>query len=120
MIIHAQRCVRAGLRMLDYLEQRNRTSTFKWSLRVGVHSGPVVTGVVGKRKYVFDVWGDTVNLASRMESAGEIGRGNVSAYTCDLIRAEFECEYRGRVGAKGKGQIDMYFVTRARYASGAV
>jgi class 3 adenylate cyclase len=112
---HAQLCVRAGLRMLDYLEQRNRTAAFiKWSLRVGIHSGPVVTGVVGKRKYAFDVWGDTVNIASRMESAGETGRVNVSAYTYDLIRTEFECEYRGKVDAKGKGQIDMYFVTRQR------
>ena len=111
---HAQRCARAGLRMLDYLEQRNRTATFKWALRVGIHSGPVVTGVVGKRKYAFDVWGDTVNIASRMESAGEAGRVNVSAYTCDLIRSEFDCEYRGKVDAKGKGQIDMYFVTGAR------
>ena len=107
---HAQRCVRAGLRMLDFLERRNRTSAFKWSLRVGVHSGPVVTGVVGKRKYAFDVWGDTVNIASRMESAGEPGRVNVSAYAYDLIRTEFDCEYRGKVDAKGKGQIDMYFV----------
>ena len=107
---HAQRCVRAGLRMLDYLAERNRKAAFKWSLRVGVHSGPVVTGVVGKRKYAFDVWGDTVNIASRMEGAGEAGRVNVSAYTYDLIRTEFECEYRGKVDAKGKGQIDMYFV----------
>ena len=73
--------------MLDYPEQRNRTSAFKWSLRVGVQSGPVVTGVLGKRKYAFDAWGDTVNIASRMESAGEAGRVNVSAYTCELIRS---------------------------------
>ncbi|MBI5912180.1 MAG: hypothetical protein HY848_19800 [Betaproteobacteria bacterium] len=111
---HAHRCVRAGLRMLDYLEQRNRKAAFKWSLRVGVHSGPVVAGVVGKRKYAFDIWGDTVNIASRMESAGEAGRVNVSAYTFDLIRDEFACEYRGKVTAKGKGEIDMYFVTSAR------
>ena len=111
---HAQRCVRAGIRMLEHLEQRNRTAAFKWSLRVGVHSGPAVTGVVGKRKYAFDVWGDTVNVASRMESAGEPGRVNVSAYTYDLIRTEFDCEYRGKVDAKGKGQIDMYFVQRSR------
>ena len=110
---HAQRCVRAGLRMLDYLEQRNRTAAFKWSLRVGVHSGPVVAGVVGKRKYAFDIWGDSVNVASRMESAGETGRVNVSAYTFDLVQDEFACEYRGKVTAKGKGEIDMYFVTGA-------
>ncbi len=113
---HAQRCVRAGLRMVDYLRERNRTAPFKWSVRVGVHSGPVVTGVVGKRKYAFDVWGDTVNIASRMESAGEAGRANISAYTFDLIRSEFDCEYRGKVDAKGKGQIDMYFVTGTRQA----
>lgn len=110
---HAQRCVRAGLRMTEYLERRNRNAAFKWALRVGVHSGPVVAGVVGKRKYAFDIWGDAVNLASRIESAGEVWRVNVSAYTYDLIRENFECEYRGKVNAKGKGEIDMYFVTRA-------
>ena len=110
---HAQRCVRAGLRMTEYLQRRNRNAAFKWALRVGVHSGPVVAGVVGKRKYAFDIWGDAVNLASRIESAGEVWRVNVSAYTYDLIRENFECEYRGKVNAKGKGEIDMYFVTGA-------
>ena len=107
---HAQRCVRAGLRMVAFVDKRNADSSFKWRLRVGIHSGPVVAGVVGKRKYAFDIWGDTVNIAARMESAGEPGRVNVSAYTRDLVRRDFECEYRGKVDAKGKGEVDMYFV----------
>jgi len=110
---HAQRCVRAGLAMLEFLRCRNGFSAFKWSLRVGVHSGPVVAGVVGARKYAFDVWGDTVNVASRVESAGRPDSVNVSAYTYDLIRDEFECEYRGKIEAKGKGIFDMYFVKGA-------
>lgn len=107
---HAQRCIEAGLRMASFIDQRNRSSAFKWGLRVGIHSGPVVAGVVGKHKYAFDVWGDTVNVASRMESSGVPGRVNISAYTFDLAGSRFECEYRGKVDAKGKGQIDMYLV----------
>ncbi|MFZ2628006.1 MAG: adenylate/guanylate cyclase domain-containing protein [Rugosibacter sp.] len=114
---HAQRCARAGLRMTEYLGRRNRDAAFKWDLRVGIHSGPVVSGVVGKRKYTFDIWGDTVNIAARMESAGEIGRVNISAYTYDLIRADFSCAYRGKIDAKGKGQVDMYFVDGAVLSS---
>mgnify|MGYP006279167673 FL=1 len=74
-------------------------------------TGAVVSGVVGKRKYAFDIWGDTVNIASRMESAGEPGKVNVSAYTYDLLMQDFEGEYRGRIDIKGKGAQDMYFVT---------
>jgi len=107
---HAQRCVRAAHEMLQFMQTRNAASAFKWGLRVGIHSGPVVSGVVGKRKYAFDVWGDTVNIAARMEASGEVGRVNVSAYTCHLIRDEFTCVYRGKLEVKGKGLIDMYFV----------
>lgn len=107
---HAQRCVRAAWEMLQFMQARNASSAFKWGLRVGIHSGPVVSGVVGKRKYAFDVWGDTVNIAARMEASGEVGRVNVSAYTCHLIREDFPCEYRGKIEVKGKGQVDMYFV----------
>jgi class 3 adenylate cyclase len=111
---HAQRCVNAGLRMIAFMQVRNLDSAFKWGLRVGVHSGPVVAGVVGKRKFAFDIWGDSVNIASRMESAGEVGKVNVSAYTYHLIRKDFECAYRGKLDAKGKGEVDMYFVTHSK------
>ena len=111
---HAQRCVRTGLKMVEFLEQRNETAEFVWSIRVGVNSGPVVAGVVGKRKYAFDIWGDTVNVASRMESAGQLGRVNISASTYGLIRADFDCEYRGKLDAKGMGQTYKYFVKAPR------
>ncbi len=109
---HAQRCVRAALMMVDYLEQRNQTSPSQWTLRLGIHSGPVVAGVVGKRKFAFDLWGDTVNLAARMENASENGRVNISAHTYALIRQDFQCHHRGKLEAKGQGQVDMYFVTK--------
>ncbi|MBI1732028.1 MAG: hypothetical protein HYR49_04575 [Gammaproteobacteria bacterium] len=109
---HALRCVRAGLALTRFIEERNNTAAIKWGLRVGVHSGAVVAGIVGKNKYAYDVWGDTVNIASRLESAGEVNKVNISAYTFELVREYFDCEYRGKLAAKGKGEIDMYFVLR--------
>lgn len=66
--------------------------------------------VVGKKKFAYDIFGDTINMASRIETAGEEGKINVSAYTYDLIKDQFPCEYRGKINAKGKGDLDMYFV----------
>jgi len=66
--------------------------------------------MVGSKKYAFGIWGDTVNIASRMESSGEVGRVNILACTFDLVRDDFACEYRGKISAKGKGSVDMYFV----------
>lgn len=85
-----------------------------WQLRIGVHSGAVTTGVIGKNKFAYDIWGDTVNTASRMESAGAAGRVNISGATHALVQDFFECEYRGKVAAKNKGELDMYFLDRIR------
>ena len=84
----------------------------KFSMRLGVHTGPVVAGIVGVKKFQYDIWGDTVNTAARMESSGEIGKVNISGDTYELIKdmPEFVFEYRGMVEAKGKGKMKMYFV----------
>jgi class 3 adenylate cyclase len=70
----------------------------------------VVAGIVGKIKFAYDIWGDTVNLASRMESSGEPGRINISGATYELVKDRFHCTHRGKIKAKNKGEVDMYFV----------
>jgi class 3 adenylate cyclase len=106
--------VLAGLEMQDFVAKINAEKLAKgvdlWNLRVGIHTGKVIAGVVGKKKFAYDIWGDTVNTASRMESAGEIGRVNISGETYTKIEEYFDCEYRGKIKAKNKGDIDMYFV----------
>ncbi|HON51593.1 MAG TPA: adenylate/guanylate cyclase domain-containing protein [Bacteroidales bacterium] len=81
-----------------------------WGLRIGIHTGPVIAGVVGSKKYSYDIWGDSVNIASRMESSGEVGKVNISETTFMLIQDFFDCDYRGKMPVKYKGEIDMYFV----------
>ena len=79
-------------------------------MRVGVHTGPAVAGVIGKEKFAYDIWGDTVNLASRMESSGEPGKVNISEDTYHYVKEWFVCESRGKITAKNKGEVEMYFV----------
>lgn len=111
---HPTRIVMAGLEMQEHVrmknEQRTKQGIQTWELRVGIHTGPIVAGVVGKKKYAYDIWGDTVNIASRMESNGEVGKVNVSAATYELVKDQFVCTYRGKIEAKNKGLIDMYFI----------
>ena len=106
--------VSAGMEMQAYIKNRKETRSkmgkFCFEMRVGVHTGPVISGVVGVKKFQFDIWGDTVNIASRMESHGEIGEVNVSITTRDLIEDQYEFDYRGTLPVKGKGDMPMYFV----------
>lgn len=108
--------VKAALEMQQFLDEqrleRSRISKPYFQARIGVHTGSVVAGVVGVKKFAYDIWGDTVNTAARVESNGQAGRVNISETTYRLVKYKFECEYRGKVEAKNKGVIDMYFVNK--------
>lgn len=112
--------VRAALDIREYIRQRRLQRPDSFDIRIGVHSGPVVAGIIGVKKFAYDVWGDTVNTASRMEQSSEPGRINISAATQALIGGDFACVYRGEVAAKGKGVMGMYFVESAHNAAIAV
>ncbi len=107
---HAQKCINAARNMLEFLENRNRKKSIQWQMRVGIHSGPVVAGVVGNQKFTYDLWGETVNIASRLENQSEAGRINISNETYDLVKQQMTCSYRGKVMVKGNIEIDMYYV----------
>ena len=103
--------VLAALQMQKYMKELKKTKADIWDLRIGIHTGSVIAGVVGQKKFSYDIWGDTVNTASRMESSGEIGKVNISVTTYELVKDLFQCRYRGKMPVKYKGDIEMYFVT---------
>ncbi|HVZ55337.1 MAG TPA: adenylate/guanylate cyclase domain-containing protein [Chitinophagaceae bacterium] len=111
---HAEHIVRAALEIREYIrarnEKRRELGLEPWEIRIGIHTGPLVAGVVGRKKYAYDIWGSTVNIASRMESNGEPGKINISSATYELVRDQFACIYRGKISAKNIGEIDMYFL----------
>ncbi len=118
----AVRVVQAALEIQEFLEkvaQEKRGSKKPFfEARIGIHTGPVVAGIVGIKKFAYDIWGDTVNIAARMESQSKKGKVNISASTYEIVKDYFNCTYRGKVKAKNKGEIDMYFVEGGRRSNG--
>ncbi len=111
---HAEDAVQAALDMQAFMEsfrQRQRSAGIpEFHCRIGIHTGPVVSGVVGKKKFAYDIWGDTVNMAARMEQSGAPNQINISQTTFELVKEKFVCQTRGKIEAKNKGQVEMYFV----------
>lgn len=111
---HALDAVQVALEILQFMELRKLHKVYEktpyWDIRIGIHSGPLLAGVIGNKKFSYDVWGDTVNTASRMESSGVPGNVNISKATFELVKDVFECEHRGKIYAKNKGELDMYLV----------
>lgn len=111
---HAHRALEAAVEILDFIkkekEKRASEGRMAFDVRIGIHSGSVIAGVVGNTKFAFDIWGDDVNIAARLESSGEKGRINVSESTWRLVNNHYNFEQRGRVNAKYKGEIEMYFL----------
>jgi class 3 adenylate cyclase len=112
---HAVDAVLAALEMVEVVRKLAKPEKgINWSIRLGLYSGPVVAGVVGVRKFAFDIWGNTVNFAARMESAGSANRVNLSETTCSRVFDFIDCESRGPVRIKEGREMEMYFALRLK------
>ena len=114
---HAQALARMALEMLAWLAEERTSAHRELEFRIGINSGPAVAGVIGTSKFQYDVWGDTVNMASRMESQGVPGKIQIGPATRELIQHEFECTPRGPIDVKGKGQVETWFIEGVRGTS---
>jgi adenylate cyclase len=110
---HAVRIINSAFEMLDYLIKRNASSKYKWEMRIGAHSGNVVAGVVGKKKYSYDVWGETVNIANRLERNSLPGKISISGQTYELVKNYFDCKIMGQIKVSDK-IVDNYYVMNRR------
>jgi guanylate cyclase len=115
---HAQALTRMALRVRDHFAE-NEVGGRKLAFRIGINSGPLVAGVIGTRKFIYDLWGDAVNTASRMESHGTGGAVQITRATYELIKEDFECAARGTVAVKGKGDMEVWHVVCPRVLPGA-
>jgi class 3 adenylate cyclase len=112
---HAFDVVLTALHIQHWMnEERERRQGNFWQVRLGAHTGDAVAGVIGKTKFAYDIWGNTVNLASRMESGGEVGKVNVTQQTFEAVQDFFEGSYREEIEAKNIGKVRAYFITRLK------
>ena len=107
---HATAIAALALDIVQGLEQLSDRDGKRMAFRLGINSGPIVAGIIGKMKFQYDLWGDTVNIASRMESHGEVGKVHISAATYELIKDDFECDPRGTIPIKGKEKMETWFL----------
>ena len=110
---HALHAANAAVEILAFVTKRKADGAL-FDIRAGLNSGPVIAGIVGVKKFVYDIWGDTVNTAARMETNSEAGRINISASTFSSLTQHFNCTYRGKIDAKNKGKIDMYYLENSK------
>ena len=110
---HVFKIIEAAFEIIEFINQNKESDSKEhhaFQIRIGINTGPVVAGIVGTKKFAYDIWGDTVNVASRMESSSVPGRINISESTYELIKDRYECEYRGEIDVKNKGMMKMYFI----------